>query len=197
MSDADLASLGVLQRMVDAVEQVRQRLVRASQSLRAAGVPYAVIGGNAVAAWVATVDLAAVRNTQDVDVLIARSDFARAKAALESVGFVHRHAANLDLFLDGATASPRQAVHVVFAGEFVKAGEAAPNPLVGESTDLGSFRVINLDALVRIKLTAYRDKDRTHLRDLIGVALVDASWLARLPAPLAIRLKALLDTPEG
>lgn len=31
-------------------------------------------GGNAVAAWVARVDRAAVRNTQDVDLLVRRKD---------------------------------------------------------------------------------------------------------------------------
>jgi hypothetical protein len=48
-----------------------------------------------------------------------------------------------------------------------------------------------------MKLTSFRDKDRTHLRDLIDVGLVDASWPARLPDELASRLQALLDTPEG
>jgi hypothetical protein len=42
-----------------------------------------------------------------------------------------------------------------------------------------------------------RDKDRTHVRDLIGVALVDATWVERLPASLRPRLQQLLDTPEG
>ena len=27
-----------------------------------------------------------------------------------------------------------------------------------------------------MKLTSFRDKDRTHLRDLISVGLVDESW---------------------
>ena len=36
-----------------------------------------------------------------------------------------------------------------------------------------------------------------HIRDLIGVGLVDASWLTKLPPPLAERLKQILDTPEG
>src|SRR5689334_12682690 len=100
--------------MVNAVEQVRQRLLLASKALSAEGVPYAVIGGNAIAAWVATVDESAVRNTQDVDILVRRSDFDAVKRALESVGFIHRRAASIDLFLDNASASPRQAVHVVF-----------------------------------------------------------------------------------
>jgi hypothetical protein len=36
-----------------------------------------------------------------------------------------------------------------------------------------------------------------HVRDLIGVGVVDASWLAKLPPPLAERLKQILDTPDG
>ncbi len=183
--------------MVDAVEQVRQRLLRASAALRSGAVPYAVVDGNAVAAWVATVDRAAVRNTQDVDVLIRRADFDAAKAALEGAGFVYRRAAGLDLFLDHAAASPRDAVHIIFANEFVRPHEPSPNPDVTESTDLGPFRVIDLTGLVRIKLTAYRDKDKTHLRDMIAVGLIDQSWTKRLEPALAARLQQLLDTPDG
>lgn len=183
--------------MVDAVEQVRQRLLRASDALRQAGVPYAVAGGNAVAAWVATVDRGAVRNTQDVDIMIRRPDFAAAKTALERAGFIHRHAAKLDVFLDHAAASPRESVHIIFANEMVRPTEPAANPDVAESTDLGAFQVLSLNALVRIKLTAFRRKDQVHVLDLIGVGLVDASWTATLPPVLATRLQSLLDTPDG
>ena len=48
-----------------------------------------------------------------------------------------------------------------------------------------------------MKLTAFRDKDRTHLRDLIEVGLVNADWLERYSGELKERLRALLDTPEG
>ncbi len=81
---------------------------------------YAVAGGNAVAAWVSRVDEAAVRNTQDVDLL-----------------------------------------------------------------------------LVRMKLTSFRDKDRTHLRDLIDVGLIGPEWCGKLAPQLAGRLQQLIDTPEG
>jgi hypothetical protein len=40
----------LLDRMEAAVERVRQRMVRASQCLQAAGIPHAIAGGNAVAA---------------------------------------------------------------------------------------------------------------------------------------------------
>ncbi len=62
----------VLDRMVLAVELVKQRLQRATSALESAGIKYAVIGGNAVAAWVAQVDPAAARNTVDVDLLVER-----------------------------------------------------------------------------------------------------------------------------
>ncbi len=187
----------LLQQMVDAVELVRQRLLRASAALRAAGVPYAVVGGNAVAAWVAMVDRGAVRNTQDVDILLRRADFEAAKAALVGAGFVYRHAAKLDLFLDGSDASPREAVHVVFANEFVRDGEPAANPDVSESQDMGSFQVLGLEALVKIKLTAYRRKDQVHVLDMLGVGLIDASWVKRLPPVLGARLQVLIDSPDA
>src|SRR5262249_18331400 len=67
------------ERMVTAVEKVRERLRRAAQALEAAGIPYAVASGNAVASWVSEVDEAAVRNTQDVDIIIRRCDLENAK----------------------------------------------------------------------------------------------------------------------
>jgi len=75
------------ERLVTAVEKVRDRLRRTAAALEAAQVPYAIIGGNAVAAWVAEVDEAAVRNTQDVDILLRRADLQRAIVAMAAAGF--------------------------------------------------------------------------------------------------------------
>lgn len=85
MGDIELGPVS-LDRMVRAVEKVRERLLRSTAALDRAGVLYAVVGGNAVAAWVSRVDEAAVRNTQDVDILLRRGDFERAKTALEAAG---------------------------------------------------------------------------------------------------------------
>src|SRR3954467_6121837 len=109
-----------LDRMARAVEKVRERLLRACGALEAAGVPYAVVGGNAVASWVSRVDEAAVRYTQDVDLLLNRSDLEAAKKALEGAGFVFRHVKGIDMFLDGPEAKARDAVHILFAGERVR-----------------------------------------------------------------------------
>jgi hypothetical protein len=186
-----------LDRMVSAVEKVRQRLLRTAEALQAANVQYAVASGNAIALWVSRVDESAVRNTQDIDILIRRQDLHAAKEALERAGFVYRHTAGEDVFLDGPDAKARDAVHMVFANEKVRAHEALPNPDVTESEPAERFRVLSLAALVRIELTAFRDKDRVHLRDLIEMGLVDSSWTGRLPPELAARLQSLLDTPGG
>ena len=186
-----------LERMVSAVEKVRARLLKATAALNHAGVAYAVVGGNAVAAWVVRVDEAAVRNTRDVDILLRRADFAQAKSALESAGFVYRHAASLDIFLDGENSTARDAVHIVFANERIKPNETVLSPDVTETEEANGYHILSLEALVRIKLTAWRDKDRTHLRDLIDVGLIDAAWVGRFPPELSERLQLLLDTPEG
>jgi len=184
------------ERMIRAVEKVRERLRRAVAALEAAGLPYAVTGGNAVAAWVSRVDEAAVRNTQDVDILLRRADLPAAIAAMTQAGFVHRHTAGVEMFLDGPNARARDAVHVVFAAEKVRPAYPAPAPEVSESEQTASFRLVTLEALVRMKLTSFRDKDRMHLRDLIEVGLVDTSWCARLPSELSARLQHLLRSTD-
>ena len=186
-----------LDRVVLAVELVRQRLLRATAALESAQIPYAVAGGNAVALWVSRVDVAAVRNTADVDILVRRNDLNAVRAALEATGFEYRHSAGIDLFLDGPMGKARDGVHLIFEGEFVRPGEALPNPSLSESIVGDEYRVLSLRALVQIKLTAYRDKDRTHLRDLLDVGLIDATWLTYYPAELADRLQRLIDTPGG
>ena len=181
--------------MANAIERVRQRLVRAARALELAKVPYAVAGGNAVAAWVSRVDETAVRSTQDVDILLRRADLAAARQALEHAGFAYRH--GVDMFLDGANAKARDAVHIIFAAEKVRSSYAEAAPDVSESEQTETFRLLSLDALVRLKLTSFRDKDRVHLRDLIEVGLVDEEWLGRVPPSLRPRLQQLLNNPEG
>lgn len=189
--------LVALERMERAVWKVRVRLLRATAALERAGVPYAVVGGNAVAAWVEQVDEAAVRATQDVDLMIRRVDLESAKKALAEAGFIYRHVAKIDMFLDGPGAKPRDAVHILFSGEKVREEDYAPVPDVTEGDSFTAYRVVKLESLVQMKLTSFRDKDRTHLRDMIDVGLIDQSWPAKLPNELAIRLQMLLDDPDG
>ena len=185
------------ERMIEAVQAVRERALRATAALERAGIPYAVAGGNAVAAWVSRVDRAAVRNTQDVDILVRRSDFEAVKAALEAVGFVHAQVMDVTCFIDGPGGNPRDAVHLLFAGEKVRESYPLPTADVNERERADDYEIVALDALVRMKLNSFRDKDRMHLRDLIDLGLVDASWLPKCIPEHAARLQELLDDPDG
>lgn len=189
-------SMSGWERVAMAIQDVRDRLLRSSAVLKAARIPYAIAGGNAVAEWVGRVDRAAVRFTQDVDVLLCRDDLPRAIEAMRNAGFIYQESLGVSFFLDGPDASPRDAVHLVFSGEKVKKTDALPVPEVTDSEPAEHFQIVSLDALVRMKLTAFRRKDQVHLLDLLSVGLIDTSWLARLPEPLSQRLQELIDNPE-
>ena len=187
----------ILDRMVLAVENVRKRLLRSTAALEAANIPYAVIGGNAVAAWVSKVDPGAARNTVDVDIMVNRDDLPAVKAALEGAGFHHYELMDVHMFLDGPDGRPRDAVHLLFAGEKVKLEYSEAAPTLAATSKHENHNLIELEPLVLMKLTSFRDKDKTHLRDMIEVGLLNDSWLSRLPTELAARLKQLLDNPDG
>src|SRR3989304_884730 len=84
-SRSSSSSTSLWERHVMAVDDVTNRLERICKALAVAGVPYAVVGGQAVALWVATRDPAAVRTTKDVDILLRRADLPKARAAAWSV----------------------------------------------------------------------------------------------------------------
>lgn len=100
------------------------------------------------------------------------------------------------MFLDGAENRVRDAVHIIFAGETVRPDDPAPAPGVEEFERFETFRAVPLEKLVTMKLVANRDKDRTHLRDMLELGLIDKTWPARFHPVLAARLQELIDNPE-
>ncbi len=176
-----------------ALDEVTDRLERICAVLHEAGIPYALVGGQAVAVWVATRDPAAVRTTKDVDLLLARADLSRARAAAQAAGFDYFEVLGVGMFLDRRNPNPRAGVHLVWSGERVRPEHPFPAPSVEQRERVaGAFDVVSLDGLVQMKVQAGRDQDRVHLRDLIDVGLVDRSLLDRLPPALAARLEPLL-----
>ena len=187
----------ILDRMEQAVAKVRERLLRATSALNATGLPYAVVGGNAVASWVATIDEGAVRTTRDIDLLVRRSDLPVITAALEGAGFVRDELLDVVMFRDGAEGKPSEAVYLVFAGEKTRPDHLLPAPEIQTVVDPANFPVIALESRVLMKLMSNRRKDQVHVEDMIGVRLIDESWLTKLPPELATRLKQILDTPDA
>ncbi len=190
--------------MSEGIEKVKDRLRRAVAALDGAGIDYAVIGGNAVAAWVSRVDDSVVRNTRDVDLLVRRGDMDRIVPVMKAAGFIHRSVSilggkgRIEMFLDGRGAKARDGVHLIFADEKVNEDAIEPSPSVTDFDPTHEdFKLLDLPALVTMKLTSYRDKDRVHLRDMMEIGQLDESWLGKVPLSLRQRLQDLLDDPDG
>ena len=196
MTEFHLTGQALWDRMNRAVEKVQERLEKTARTLESAGILYAIIGGNAVRAWVAQADEAAVRTTRDVDILLRREDLPAAITAMEAAGFVYRHSAGIDMFLDDPDAKARDAVHVLLANEKVRDTDIVAAPDVSESVTVTAHQTLTLEALVRMKLNVFRDKDRMHLRDMLDVELIDETWVSRYPSILANRLQELINNPE-
>jgi len=185
---------GLWDRYAMALEDVASRLRRICQALNQAGVPFALVGGQAVALWVASRDPAAVRTTKDVDVLLRRDDLGRARGAALTAGMDYFEALGVGMFLDQRDPNPRHAVQLVWAGEPVRPGHAVPAPTIEQrETTPDGWPVVTLAALVQMKLQADRDQDRVHLRDMIDVGLVGRELLPALAPTLARRLDVLLS----
>ncbi len=177
-------------RYVMAVDRVERLLRKVAQAFSAGAVDYAIIGGNAVAAWVATVDEGAVRSTKDVDVLVRRDEFARITEVLRPVGLIPIEVLGVHMFVDREKPNPKTGVHIVFAGEHVRPHYRHPAPDPSDSVETpDGFRLIKLGALVAMKLQAYRFIDRAHVQDLLAVGLIDQAVRASLPTDLGRRLE--------
>jgi len=173
-SQTSVKSLGSLwERYVMAMERVTDRLQRITTALAEASVPYALVGGQAVAMWVATRDPAAVRTTKDVDLLLRREDLPKARAAALSAGMDYFEVMGVGMFLDQSDPNPRHAVHLVWAGEKVRPNYDFPSPTVDQRETLpDGLPVVSLPGLVLMKLMSHRDQDRVQLRDMIDVGLI-------------------------
>jgi hypothetical protein len=175
-----------------AMERVEQRLRNVTAALDTAGIRYAVIGGNAVAVWVAKADPAATRTTKDVDLLVRRDDLDAITSVMTGLGFRREHLRNLVIFLDPDEPSRRSGVHLVWSGRKVYASYAHPAPSVDDSVrDPEGFWVLDLPSLVHMKLTSFRDIDRVHITDMLDVGLIDAPIRGALPPDLLARLETV------
>ncbi len=182
---------------VMAVDRVEKLLRKVAEALDAARIPYAVIGGNAVAAWVATVDEEAVRATKDVDVLVRREDLESITAAFRPIGLMPAETLGVTMFLDRHRPNPKSGVHLVFANEPVRSHytRPAPDPASAARSAQG-FQVINLPDLVAMKLQSFRRVDQVHIEDLLDSGLLTESLIHDLPEELRARLREIQDTRD-
>lgn len=178
------------------MDRVELRLRKTIAILEATGIPFAIVGGNAVRIWVAQVDPGAVRATNDVYVLIRPENLEQVKQVMAENGYHYRKAAGLDMFLEGKDDSVRYAIHIVLANRMVKENDYEANPDVEPSEYGDGIRTLPLERLVRMKLNSFRLKDRVHLLDMIEVGLLNNNWITKFPKPLGERLRLLIENPD-
>jgi hypothetical protein len=168
-----------------------------SAPLEQAGVPHEIVGGLAVFLHVENADSTHSSLTRDIDVMIRRDDLSRVVAIAEAHGFRFRHSAGLDMLLYGEADTARNAVHLLFAGEKVKASQLESHPDI-QPVRAGlhgqDFWVIPVLDLVRMKLSSYRDKDRVHIRGMDAAGLITGEVEHGLSAELRTRLRHIRET---
>jgi hypothetical protein len=184
---------------------LKARAQKVSRALQKAGIRHAVIGGLAVAAHVARVNPAAERNTKDLDILLSRSDLDTAAKALLPLGFRYRKVMGIPAFVPPRETDRRQdrfreSVHLVWAGEKVRPTDLAAAPSLTEAPavpSLDGYACLDVERLVRMKLTSFRLKDQVHIQDLLEMKLIAKKMEKRLPPELRARLEQVKQATEN
>lgn len=178
------------------VEHLFELMRRLHAALTKAAVDYRIVGGMAVFFHVSERDPDAARITRDVDVAIERSDLQRVSKVAEEFGFRHRHAAGIDMLVD-AKEPARIAVHLLFVREKVRPDYLEPVPGFSQPTVTAEgILLAPVSDLVRMKLTSFRSRDKTHVIDMDSVGLITPEIEAALSDPLRRRLQQVRNEED-
>ena len=126
--------------------------------------------------------------TRDIDIAVRREDLARIAAAVEPFGLRYRHVAGVDMLVQAEGPTARRAVHLIFTGEKVRPEYSEEVPEFAECRRIQGIRLVPLADLVRMKLTSFRLKDQTHLKDMDDAGLITTEIEAQLSEVLHARL---------
>ncbi len=187
----------LLRRVAVSMEKVHERMLRTAAALEGAGVPFAVIGGNAVAIWVESVDAGAGRSTKDVDIVLRRENLDQAIAAMAAAGFDFAEVNGVSMFLEREDPMPSRGVHILFVGQKVRPDNRHPVPdFVNIKRSSDGVPAIGLYELLVLKLQSFRRRDQVHVEDLLHVGLIDDELMDRLPPDLRERLDSIRANPD-
>jgi len=176
------------------VEQLFELMRRLHAALTKAEVEYRIVGGMAVFFQISERDPDAARLTRDVDVAIDRNDLQRISRASSEFGFRYQHAAGIDMLVDAKEPKARSAVHLLFVREKVRPDylEAVPGFSQPTVTSEGIL-LASVSDLLRMKLTSFRLRDKTHVIDMDSVGLITLEIEAALPDALRRRLQQVRE----
>ncbi len=176
------------------VNQLFDLAGRVERAFAAAGLEYRLVGGLAAYLYVEEAEPDAGRLTRDIDIAVRREDLEAIAAAVKPFGLEYRHVAGLDMLLQAGENSARRAVHLIFSGEKVRPEYTAPTPELGPAHHVRGIRLTPLEDLVGMKLTSFRLKDQTHLKDMDEAHLITPEIEANLPSILLERLILIRNT---
>ncbi len=156
-------------------------LRRLTQRLNAEGIPYALLGGLALA------EHGYPRLTEDIDLLLTPSGLERFRQQLVGRGYRPAFSGAEKTFRDTETGVR---IEIVTAGEYP--GDGLPKPVAfpdpaapGVTVEIEGIRVVTLEKLIELKLASGMSASH-QLRDLADVQ--DLITRLRLPLTLADRL---------
>jgi hypothetical protein len=173
-----------IQSMEDTQQKIYNRLAKIAKVLGDLKVDYAVIGGNAMIAWMEAKGMES-RSTRDVDLMLRKKDFPRIRAALDKQGYEYIKSGSMSLFFDTKEGSERKVkncIHLVYSGEKIKENTL---PKL-EYAEFKGMKVATIDNLVRMKVAAARLKDGEHLQDLINAGYTTKSKVMKLAEKMTL-----------
>jgi hypothetical protein len=157
--------------------RLHSTLRQLAQRLNAEGIPYALLGGLALA------EHGYPRLTEDIDLLLTPSGLERFRQQLVGQGYRPAFSGARKTFRDTET-SVR--IEIVIAGEYP--GDGLPKPVAfpdptgpGITEEIEGLRVVTLEKLIELKLASGMSAPH-RLRDLADVQ----DLIARLRLPLAL-----------
>jgi hypothetical protein len=152
-------------------------LRRLTQRLNAEGIPYALLGGLALA------EHGYPRLTEDIDLLLTPSGLERFRQRLVGLGYRPAFSGAEKTFRDTETGVR---IEIVTTGEYP--GDGLPKPVAfpdpttpGMTVEIDGIRVVTLEKLIELKLASGMSASH-RLRDLADVQ----DLIARLRLPLAL-----------
>jgi hypothetical protein len=157
--------------------QLRSTLRRLTQRLEAAQIPYALLGGLALA------ELGYPRLTEDIDLLLTPASLEQFQQQLVGRGYRPAFSGAAKTFRDTETGVR---IEILITGEYPGDGlpkpVAFPDPMTpGVAEEIDEIRVVTLEQLIELKLASGLSAPH-RLRDLADVQ----DLIARLSLPLTL-----------
>ena len=157
--------------------RLHSALRRLTQRLDAEGIPYALLGGLALA------EHGYPRLTEDIDLLLTPSGLERFRQRLVGRGYRPAFSGAKKIFRDTETGVR---IEIVTAGEYP--GDGLPKPVTfpdpttpGMTVEVAGIRIVTLEKLIELKLASGMSAPH-RLRDLADVQ----DLIARLSLPLTL-----------